>query len=413
MTDATGTTDRLTTLDGLRGVAVMGILLINIPMFALIDAAMFNPLAQGGDRPVDIFAWAVNFVLAEGKMRNLFSLLFGASLLLVVQRADAAGESGARVHYTRMAWLAVFGAVHLYLIWFGDILLHYAIIGSIAYLFRNALPRTLVVAAVILLIIEMLIGLGGAAAMNAARAAAESPGASAATIAGWTEFNNGLGLPDAATLARDRALYQSGYTTIVGNRIEEGGNVVLLLIVLGFETLGMMLLGMAAFKTGFVTGAWPRARYRRVVQIGYGVGIPAMITLASWLIMVRFDPVATFAATQGLSAIVRPLIMFAHASVVILWLTGGTSALRERVNATGRMAFSNYLGTSLLMTALFYGWGARLYGELGRADLYLVVPLVWVLMLLWSKPWLDRFRYGPLEWLWRSLARGKLQQMRK
>ena len=413
MTDATGTTDRLTTLDGLRGVAVMGILLINIPMFALIDAAMFNPLAQGGDRPVDIFAWAVNFVLAEGKMRNLFSLLFGASLLLVVQRAVAAGQNGARVHYTRMAWLAVFGAVHLYLIWFGDILLHYAIVGSIAYLFRNALPRTLIVAAVILLVIEMLIGLGGAVAMNAARTAAEAPGASAATIAGWTEFKNSLGLPDATTLARDRALYQSGYTTIVGNRIAEGADVVLVLVVLGFETLGLMLLGMAAFKTGFVTGAWPRAQYRRIARIGYGIGIPVMVALAAWLIVIRFDPVLTFAVTSGLSALVRPLIMFAHAAIVILWLTSGTSALRERVIATGQMAFSNYLGTSLLMTALFYGWGGGLYGELGRADLYLVVPLVWALMLLWSKPWLDRFRYGPLEWLWRSLARGRLQQMRK
>ncbi|MEP6784935.1 MAG: DUF418 domain-containing protein [Sphingomonadales bacterium] len=413
MSDITNPGGRLTTLDGLRGIAVMGILLINIPLFALIEAAMFNPLAQGGDRPVDIAAWAVNFVLAEGKMRNLFSLLFGASLLLVVQRATAAGENPARVHYARMFWLAVFGAAHLYLIWWGDILLHYAIVGSVAFLFRNALPRTLVVTAILLLVIELLLGFGSTAAMSAARVAASAPDASAALVRTWADFNNVMGIPDAATVARNDALYRSGWTTIVGHRITEGADTLLVLIVLGFETLGMMLLGMAGLKSGFLTGEWPRAQYRRIAAIGYAIGLPVMIALATWLIVDRFDPVLSFAVTTALSAIVRPLIMFAHASVIILWLTGGTSALRDHVIATGRMAFSNYLGTSLLMTTLFYGWGGGLYGSLGRADLYVVVPVVWALMLLWSKPWLDHFRYGPLEWLWRSLSRGKLQPMKK
>jgi uncharacterized protein len=101
-----------------------------------------------------------------------------------------------------------------------------------------------------------------------------------------------------------------------------------------------------------------------------------------------------------------------YAALIVL-LSRGNGALTQRIAAAGRCAFTNYLGTSIVASLVFYGWGLGLYGQVSRAEAWLLVPLVWMLMLLWSKPWLDRFNYGPFEWLWRSLARGKLQPMRK
>ncbi|MBA3838212.1 MAG: hypothetical protein C0499_11210, partial [Zymomonas sp.] len=128
--------DRIATLDIVRGVAVMGILTMNIVAFGMPEAAYFNPRAYGGDAGIDLIAYLVNFVLFDGKMRGLFSFLFGASALLVIERAEAQGLSAARVHYARMGWLLVFGLLHLYLFWWGDILNHYALIGMILFRFR-------------------------------------------------------------------------------------------------------------------------------------------------------------------------------------------------------------------------------------------------------------------------------------
>ena len=138
--DATGRNGspeaRLHALDLIRGIAVLGILLMNIVSFALPAAAYMNPHAFGHRGPIDDVVWAVDFVLVDGKMRGLFSLLFGASMLLVVERAEAKGESGTRVHLSRMAWLLVFGMAHLLLLWPGDILQHYALVGVVAFAIR-------------------------------------------------------------------------------------------------------------------------------------------------------------------------------------------------------------------------------------------------------------------------------------
>ena len=141
--DASNGTRHLT-LDAIRGVAVMGILLMNVIAFTMPEQAYINPLAWGGTRAIDLGAWAVNFVLVDGKMRGLFSLLFGASMLLVADRAEAKGEDGASIHYRRMFWLLLFGLAHYYLIWFGDILVLYAVVGCIAFLFRHRAPMNLI-----------------------------------------------------------------------------------------------------------------------------------------------------------------------------------------------------------------------------------------------------------------------------
>jgi uncharacterized protein len=171
-----------------------------------------------------------------------------------------------------------------------------------------------------------------------------------------------------------------------------------------------MLLGMAGLKSGFLTGSWTNARYRRVAAIGFGISIPAYVVLAALLYGEGFRVLDVYAYSFAATVPFRPPMIVGYAALTILAARGG-GWLVDRVAAAGRAAFSNYLGTSLLMTGLFYGWGLGWFGQLSRAELWLVVVPMWALMLAWSKPWLDRFRYGPLEWLWRSLTQWEWQPM--
>jgi uncharacterized protein len=404
---------RIVTLDIVRGVAVMGILAMNIVGFALPFQAYLNPVALGPAGDWDLASWAVGFILVDGKMRGLFSFLFGASMLLVIEQSQAKGESADIVHYRRMFWLLFFGLIHLYLIWFGDILVGYALVGMIAFLFRGLGRRALVGWAVGLLTVQFLIFAGLAAGAAQLQQAAAAPGASAGQISEWQGLQAMFGALSPEARTHELALYRGGYAGILADRVRDQAlGPIEGLGLFGWETLAYFLLGMAALRSGFLTGGWTDERYRKAALIGFGIGIPAYALLAWLLVRGGFSVPAILALSMAATVPLRPPMVIATASLIILAARKG-GALTERIAAAGRAAFTNYLGTSLLMTTLFYGYGGGLFGTMGRAQLWLVVLAMWALMLLWSKPWLDRFLYGPLEWLWRSLARGRAQPIRK
>ena len=403
---------RIESLDIVRGVAVMGILAMNIVAFALPTAAALNPLAHGMDGPADVVAWAFGFVFIEGKMRGLFSFLFGASMLLVIERAEAVGEDAAIVHFRRMAWLLVFGLIHFYFVWFGDILTSYAVLGMIAFAFRDMQPGRLIGWAVLLLLAQLAMFAAVTAGLSDAASRAGAPDASAAAMEQWRAVSAGFGF-DRAEIASDLALHRSSYGAILGHRLSELGTwPLLMLFTYGAETLAYFLLGMAALKTGFLTGAWNDRSYRRAALICLGVSVPAYAVMAYMLFAERFRPDVVYALQFAATVSFRPLMVAAFAALTILATRRG-GALVDRIAAAGRAAFTNYLGASLVMTGLFYGYGLGAFGTLGRAELWLVVLAGWAAMLLWSKPWLEHYRHGPLEWLWRSLARWEVQPMRR
>jgi uncharacterized protein len=404
--------ERIFTLDIVRGVAVMGILAMNIVAFSMPGAAYLNPMAYGTQGPADLASWVFSFILIDGKMRGLFSFLFGASLLLVVERAEAGGRNPAAVHYSRMSWLLVFGLIHFYLIWWGDILALYAPIGMVAYLFRRFTPNRLLHVGAFLILAQFALFALFTWSLFQQEAAAAAPGASAQALATWAETQDGIGLYTPARLAEILANYRGSWLEIVAaNWAHNATDPLETLWLFGGETLAYMLFGMAALKSGFLTGAWSDRTYRRVAAFGFGIGIPAY-ALFAWLILRdHFGVPMLVAFSVAAPVLTRPPMIVAIAALVIL-LTRRGGPLVQRIAAAGRAAFSNYLGTSILMTALFYGWGLGLFGDLSRIQLWIPVVAMWVLMLLWPKPWLDRFNYGPFEWLWRSLARWQLQPMR-
>lgn len=402
------------TLDALRGFAVMGILAMNIAAFNMPFMAYLNPAIYGGDTGPNLLSWFVSYIIFDGKMRGLFSLLFGASMLLVAERAEAKGESAIRVHYARMFWLALFGLAHFFFIWFGDILFLYASVGCIAFLFRKWQPRRLIKWALIIYALGFLLFTAGTGGMLYQQYQANQPDATAKQIKDYEKIVKADDFTSVGT-NKDIALHRGSYAKIVSHKLREeylqpfGG--VLQSI---FETLPLMMIGMALLKNGFLLGQWDRRKYQQWALYGVcgGAILSAIAALGQY--SSGFNPVIVINTQIAWMIFPRLLMTMGYAAALILfvqWLAG--SGFLARVVATGQAAFTNYLGTSIIMTTIFYGYGLGLYGFVSRAELWLFVFGAWALMLLWSKPWLERFRYGPLEWLWRSLARMELQPLRR
>ena len=392
--------DRILSLDVLRGVAVMAILLANLPGFALPDPAYSNPVAWGGQRPIDIIVWFLTETFVNGRMRGLFSLLFGASTLLVIERADAAGGNGASFHLRRMAVLFVLGMVHLTFIWTGDILAHYALVGIVALAFVGLTPRALCWNAAAFAGLSM--ALGGLECLGLFAAAARDTPQMAAL---WDSYQSAFGTPPPAALAPEIAAMRGPWSTATAFRLEHNGNPLLDLFQIGPDTLSAMLLGMAAFKSGFLTGQWSRVAYRRWVLFGLGVSIGAYAVMALGVAASGYDVRAVTVVQLLLNVPFRLVGTLGYAALILL-LMRPDGVWTTRIAAAGRMAFTNYIATSIMMTAIFYGHGLGQFAHLGRAELYLLAPLMWGLMLFWSKPWLARVGQGPLERIWRLASRG-------
>lgn len=407
-------TERHVTMDAVRGFAVLGILLMNIVAMGLPSYAYVSPAYYGGDNGANLTAWALAYVLVDGKMRALFTLLFGASLLLITDAAEGRTPGPAGTHYRRMFWLLVFGLIHAWLIWFGDILVTYALAGSLAFLLRDQPPRRLVGIGLVILGLLVAWGLMGHFHFAQMRALAEAPGAAPELIEAWRKAAAELAPPaDAAT--KEIAGYRGGFADAFGARLPMLYFFYgyLLPTVFVWEALGFICLGMALFRFGFFTGAWDIRIYARLAAVLIPVGIVFGTPLAGKLWMARWDPVTTL-ATDAFAIPIHLIMGIGYAAAVIAIVkSGALKGAVERLAAAGRMAFTNYLGASLITTTLFYGYGFGLFGRFERAELYWIVLAVWALQLAVSKPWLDRFNYGPFEWAWRSLVKGKPQPMRR
>lgn len=404
-------TDRHHTIDAVRGFAVLGILLMNIVGMGLPSYAYVSPAYYGGDTGPNLIAWALAYVLVDGKMRALFTLLFGASLLLIADKAEGQPMGPAQVHYRRMFWLFLFGMIHAWLIWYGDILVTYALAGCLAFLFRRQPPRQLIGVGLVILGLLIAWGLMGHFHFAQMRMLATAPGASPELVKEWQ-----------AVLAEIAAPAEAGRAEIAGYRDGVVGaflarrtmtlfmQTFLIPTTFVWEALGFILIGMGLFRFGFFTGQWPTRVYARMAAVLIPVGIVFGAQLAGKLWMVRWDPV-TMLATDALATPVHLVMAIGYAAAVIAIVKGGVRL--ERLTAAGRMAFTNYLGASLVTTTLFYGYGFGLFGYLERYQLYLIVLAVWALQLGISKPWLARFYYGPFEWAWRSLVQWRAQPMRR
>jgi uncharacterized protein len=408
----TNPSSRIVNLDVIRGFAVCGILIMNIVSMGMPLYAYVDPRFYGGADGADLAAWAAAYVLADGKMRALFTMLFGASLLLITDAAEDRTPGPARVHYARIVWLFGFGMLHAWFVWYGDILVEYAICGAIAFVARSWKPSALAFTAICLIGYDGVQSLVQWHDVTLLQALATGPNPPADAVREWGKVLAEV-VPNPAAIAQEIRLYRGGLADVFAARAPTTRLFQLQIIPAALPgTLGFVFLGMLLYRLGFWTGQWSKRAYQRVALTG-AAALLLYVPLTLAIIAHHFDPV--FLPLADISTLIlRPFLALAYAALLILALDAGVLPwLMARLGAAGRMAFSNYLITSLIMTTIFYGYGLGWFGGFSRAQLYWLVAAQWGLMLLWSRPWLARFRYGPFEWAWRSLSRGKVVPFRR
>jgi uncharacterized protein len=422
--------ERYFAVDVLRGFALLGILAMNIVSFGWPWPAYENPMRGGGFEGVDKGIWFFNHLVFEEKMMTIFSMLFGAGLVLMDQRAEARGARIGRVYYRRVLWLLVIGLVHSYLIWVGDILVLYAECGLLLYFFRNLRPRTLIPLGLLCLLALVPINLGFAAMadymkaaakrVEAQKAAGQKPSPEDEGLAqGW---NNGFSKWVAPTPAqemkewnRELEAYRGGYRGIV--RFRRGPLMFMqtlgfFLFGMGFMAIGRMLIGMGLMKLGVFSAVRSRRFYVWMVALGYGIGLPLLVFDAQELIRHGFSHEYSMHGGKFYNSFGSVVVALGHVGFMMLIVQSGALYwLTRRLAAVGRMALSNYLTHSIVCTTLFYGYGFGLFGTINRTGLAAIVLIIWVSQLLLCPIWLAHFRFGPAEWLWRSLTYGQPQPM--
>jgi uncharacterized protein len=388
--------DRIAAIDTVRGVAVLGILAMNVQSFAMIGAAYFFPTAYGDLTGANHVVWLLSALLAHRKFMTIFSMLFGAGLILQWHRAGPAIAAGARfagLWYRRMFWLLVIGLVHAYALWYGDILVAYAVCGCLIYPLRRLSAGWLVVLGLALLAV------GSGLSVLAGVSAPHWPQASLDQFtAGWQ--------PAPAKVAEEVAAMRGGW--LAQNQVRVPASLFMQTFVFVFSTVwrasGCMLLGMALMKGGYLTGGRPRA-YRSWIVVALAVGVPVSLFGIRGVIARDWEPVYTFFLGSQYGYWGSLPVAFGWLGLALLachndWWPG----LRRRLAAVGRTALSCYLLQTLICTTLFYGHGFGLFGRVSRVGQAGVTVAVWI-VLLWLAPWwLDRYRFGPMEWLWRALA---------
>jgi uncharacterized protein len=394
---------RIDALDVLRGFAVLGILVMNIQTFSMPMAAYLNPTAYGSLEGINGVVWGISHLLTDQKMMALFSMLFGAGIVLFCERADAAGRSVAGFHYRRNAWLLIFGLLHGYLLWYGDILFLYALCAFVLYPLRNKSARTLVKLAIVFLSVSSIMYLLTAFGLQSM----PEEDLAAQIMPQWQ--------PTAEQINTEIAAYQGNWMSQMALRVPTTLEMQGLALVLwGFwRASGMMLLGMALYKTGIMTGKADIAVYRNLLMTGLLVGLPLSAYGIFWNVNNNWQLSSMFAGSQ-FNYWGSVLISLGWMGALLIVLKKQLlRRLTDRLAAAGRMAFTNYIMQTLICGLIFYGHGLGLFGQVERWGQLLIVLGIWTLQLWWSPIWLRHFRFGPLEWLWRSLTYWKLQPLRQ
>lgn len=426
-------------VDVLRGVALLGIFTMNIVSFALPSGAYSNPMDPLGAEYAGPFegmnrlAWWLAHLLAEQKFMALFSMLFGAGLVLQAERAERKGldvahkrraPGFATIYYRRLLWLFVIGMLHAFLLWSGDVLVAYAICGIFLYPVRHWRAPVLIVLAVLILAVAPLLQIAEVRAWER-----ESSGWAESS---FEDFPDSDEVVDSALIPsqtfdgeaewgerspspqEEVEAYRGSYTRVfLANARDAFGLQTYVFVGWTFwRSLGCMLLGMALARLGVLQGLRARSLYVVLVCVGYGVGLPLATWAGVWQIRADFGYVQASIADAALQYPGSLLTALGHLGLVMLLFRESHNWLGRSLAAAGRLPLSNYLAQSLVGTLVFFSWGLGQFGHWTRAEVYWLVPIVWAAQLGWSSWWTARFRFGPVEWVWRSLTYWKRQPMR-
>ncbi len=394
--------DRIDSIDVLRGFAVLGIFVMNIQSFAMFGTVYFNPTYYGMIDGAGYWVWYFSHLFADQKFMTIFSLLFGAGIALFTSRKEEAGQPSRGYHYRRTGWLILFGVIHAYLIWMGDILFLYGVCALWVYPFRKVRASRLIVAGLVVLAIG-----SGLALM------------SGMTAPMWPDeaqqgFVEGSWQPPPDKLAEESKAYTGGYVEQVKYRAP--GAFMWQTFVLLFWGIwragGLMLIGMALYKLGVFGARRSGGYYTTMVLLG-AVGLAVVAFGIRQFQSHDWDPFYSFFIGAQFNYWGSLLVSGSYiGAVMLICKSEKLRGVTRPFAAAGRMAFSNYIGQSLIAAFIFYGPGLGYFNQIDRVGQILIVVSVWIIQLIVSSLWLKSFRFGPLEWLWRSLTYGARQPFR-
>lgn len=414
--------ERIDALDALRGLAVLGIFIINIVGFSM--PAADNPLLVGGDGRLNYGLWSLSQTLVAGTMRGLFTLLFGASVVLFAARAEKAGDSIviADAYYRRTMWLIAFGLLHIFVfLQPGDVLFRYGLAGLVLFPLRRLSPARLALLFSVFLAcffagtliatmqvsklqrqardIEISLTEGGELTANEQE-----------ILESWKAFRAERWPTDAELKSQVKARTGSLATLYLSNAESVPYYRTLTLVKAVANDLMMMLLGMALMKWSILSGSRGTGFYLIATCIGLGAGLPFRVwdVWSSWA--TNFDFAVTW--RQPFLGPARIALTLGYAGAFLaIWRSARRTAMFQPLAAVGRMALTNYFVQTLIANLVFTGLGLGLFGELNRGQAYALMVAVWTFQIGFSVYWLKRFRFGPLEWLWRTLTYWKPQPM--
>lgn len=429
--------ERILILDVIRGVALCGILILNIGFFAFsYDNAGFNMNVLGETSYADVASWYITNFLVEGSFRALFSMLFGAGAILIISRLskNSEGLTPADIYYRRIIWLLFFGLINAYiLLWPGDILYAYAICGLFIFPLRNSSSRLLIGLALFFMFIIMFkswltvkerfeMREKGLAAITIKEAKKDSlSNEQKEDLQKWKTFEekrNLEGLKKAAE--KETKKIRSSYSEVWSflKPLNEEIESTILYQSLFFDVMLFILFGMAFYKMGILTGDKPVWLYISFIIAGYSLGFGQGFYVGHMVRQTNYDFFKCYDTISPLWRLLyqphRLLVALGHLGVImILWKSNIFHWILKPFANVGQMAFSNYLMQSIICTLFFYGYGLGYYGKFARHELWYFVASVWVFQIIFSVLWLKFFSMGPLEWIWRSLTYWKFQSLKK
>ncbi|MCH7544979.1 MAG: DUF418 domain-containing protein [Planctomycetes bacterium] len=400
--DPTQQTERIVAIDVLRGFALLGILVMNIRMFASVFASYGNPTVYVDGTGIHRWVWLAGHFFADLKMMAIFSMLFGAGVVLMASRQREKGLGSAWIHYRRMFWLLLFGLIHAHLIWAGDILFMYAVVGMIAYLaWRWYVPIQIGLGLFLLLIGVALNILSGLTMEEY-----------------WppeqVDLMRAMWSPTPETLDSEVAAYGGSWFEAQPLRskfalsLQTGG-----LIFFGlWRAGGLMLLGMGLFRMGIFSATRSKACYLGMLGLGLAIGLPLILFGYQRNVEANFAMETSMFINSQFNYVGSIFVALAWVGLVMLVVKAGAlSWLTKALSAVGQMALTNYLMQSIICTTIFYGHGFGLFGKFDYLQQMYVVLSVGIVQLIWSPLWMQSFRYGPFEWLWRSLTYWRFQPL--
>jgi uncharacterized protein len=423
--------ERITIIDSLRGIALLGILMMNIPFFGYPVVQATNPMIANELGTINFQVWYFVEGFLEGSQRALFSMLFGCGVIVFTTRLEKRvnGIMPAELFLRRQLWLLVFGLFNAFvLLWSGDILYHYAILGIVLFAFRRMKPSYLIIAAIVCLVLQTgrenrdlykdksTIEKGEAvAAIDTTKTKLNDK--QKAQLEGMNGFKNNQKLEKKQKRAKEAIeAVRGSYAELYDHNSNESVWMETDFLYFNpWDILIFMFLGLAFFKMGLMQGDHPMKTYLIIAVIGLGVGGILSYLRLKPLIEMQFN---FFDYTRDASFTLyeiprtfRSIGIFGL--IMVLYKTGLFNWLFALVRPVGQMAFTNYLMQSFICGLIFYGIGFGLYGQLQRYELYYIVAGVWLFQIIASHIWLRYYRFGPMEWIWRSLTYWKLQPFKK